>query len=62
MDYVRSFNLRKSYLSRFIRRALKEDIGTKDITTEILIPKNQIAKAVLQTKENCVICGLNIAR
>lgn len=49
-------------LISIIRRALREDIGKKDITTELIIPKNKLIKAVLLAKEPCVVCGLDIAR
>ena len=45
-----------------IKQALREDIGKRDITTTAIIPKHKYAKAILLAKENCVICGLGIAR
>jgi len=45
-----------------IKQALREDIGKRDITTTAVIPKHKYAKAILLAKENCVICGLGIAR
>ncbi len=45
-----------------IRNALKEDIGRRDITTELAIPLNKIVKAALVAREDCVVCGLEIAR
>jgi nicotinate-nucleotide pyrophosphorylase (carboxylating) len=45
-----------------VRRALKEDIGRGDITTKLTIPKNKKVKAVLLAKEDCIVCGLDIAR
>lgn len=54
-----------NYISRniknIIKQALKEDIGKKDVTTELIIPKNKIVNAILLAKENCVVCGLGIA-
>ncbi len=44
-----------------IRRALKEDLGRRDITTEFVIAKDKFARAVLLAKENCAVCGLDIA-
>jgi len=41
--------------------ALKEDIGARDITTEMLIPRNKFVKAILIAKEDCLICGLSLA-
>ena len=49
-------------LKSLIRAALKEDIGTRDITTELVIPEDKFIKAVLLAKENFVLCGLDIAK
>lgn len=56
MNYVKDKEIKE-----IIRQALKEDIGRKDITTELIIPKNTIVNAILLAKENCVVCGLGIA-
>lgn len=45
----------------FIRQALKEDIGRRDITTELLIPAGDLSAAVLLAKEDLVVCGLGLA-
>jgi len=45
-----------------IRNALREDIGRRDITTELMIPQNKNIKAVLLAKENCLLCGLDVAK
>jgi nicotinate-nucleotide pyrophosphorylase (carboxylating) len=55
MNYVNELQLKT-----LIKQALREDIGRKDITTESVIPKNKFVKAVLITREDCVVCGLNI--
>lgn len=47
---------------RLLENALKEDVGHRDITTEFISPKDKIVKAVLLAKENCVVCGLDIAK
>ena len=44
-----------------IRRALKEDIGERDITTTAIIPKSKYVKALLLAKEDGIVCGLGIA-
>jgi len=41
--------------------ALAEDIGTRDITTEAIIPSDKFVNAALLAKEDCVICGLGEA-
>jgi nicotinate-nucleotide pyrophosphorylase (carboxylating) len=44
-----------------VRRALAEDFGWGDVTTETVIDRNQKAKAVMLVKAPCVIAGLDIA-
>ena len=43
-----------------IQRALEEDIGTGDITTEAIVPKHSTSTAVITSKEPGIIAGLNI--
>jgi nicotinate-nucleotide pyrophosphorylase (carboxylating) len=57
MDYNKD-----RHLISIVRSSLKEDIGKKDTTTQLVIPKEKIIKAVILAKENCVVCGLGIAR
>lgn len=47
--------------SASVRSALKEDIGKNDITTFLFIPAGKLIKADLVAKEDCVVCGLDIA-
>lgn len=53
--------LDKARVLPIIKAALKEDIGRGDITTQPLIDKLSSAKAVIISREDCVICGLDIA-
>lgn len=46
----------KADIERAVRIALEEDVGTGDITAE-LIPANQSNKAQIITREDCVVCG-----
>lgn len=48
-------------LGGIVRHALVEDIGKGDITTQLTIPKDKKIKAVLVTREECVVCGLEVA-
>jgi nicotinate-nucleotide pyrophosphorylase (carboxylating) len=48
-------------LDSIVRHALLEDIGKGDITTQLTIPKNKNIEAVLIAKEECVVCGLEVA-
>lgn len=43
-----------------IKNALKEDIGYGDITTDFLYNKDDQLTAILNSRENCVLCGLDI--
>lgn len=44
-----------------IKAALKEDIGKGDITTTAIIDRVTSQKASVTAKEECVVCGLQIA-
>jgi nicotinate-nucleotide pyrophosphorylase (carboxylating) len=44
-----------------VRRALAEDFGWGDVTTEGTIDPRQKAKAVILAKASCVIAGLDVA-
>jgi len=48
-------------LDILVRQALFEDIGKGDITTQLTIPQNKKIKAVLLAKDDCVVCGLEVA-
>jgi len=45
-----------------IRRALREDIGQGDITTELLVPPSSRAKAVIWSRSAGVFCGEPVIR
>ncbi len=45
----------------FLRRALAEDIGTGDVTTERLIPSGHTVGGVIRAKEAGLLCGLDLA-
>lgn len=47
-------------LDLLIRTALEEDIGTGDITTEALSEKDRPSTAILETKQDLVVSGLDI--
>ncbi|MEI7865257.1 MAG: carboxylating nicotinate-nucleotide diphosphorylase [Chthoniobacterales bacterium] len=44
-----------------IRRALVEDLGTGDITSECFIPTDHSSQAVILARETCVIAGVKVA-
>jgi nicotinate-nucleotide pyrophosphorylase (carboxylating) len=57
MNELNSFTLR-----RIIKRALEEDIGSGDVTTEAICEPDQMGRAVIRTKEPCVIAGVVVAQ
>jgi len=48
-------------IDKIITNALREDIGTGDITTNALINENDSCKAMILAKDDAVIAGLPIA-
>ncbi|MDP3792040.1 MAG: carboxylating nicotinate-nucleotide diphosphorylase [Candidatus Omnitrophota bacterium] len=53
--------LDKERVLPIIKSALKEDIGKGDITTGVLVDKFLSSRATIITREDCVVCGLQIA-
>jgi len=49
-------------LDEFLLSALKEDVGTGDITTNCCIPAENRSEAYFLAKEDGVICGIDIAQ
>ncbi len=49
-------------IDRVIKQALKEDIGSGDITTSLLIPENHSTSAQLVAKGGFVVAGLPFAQ
>ncbi len=46
--------------NELIERALKEDIGTGDLST-MIIPSDHLGEAKIYAKEHGIVCGINIA-
>jgi nicotinate-nucleotide pyrophosphorylase (carboxylating) len=44
-----------------VRRALAEDFGWGDVTTETIVDRTQKARGVITAKTSCVLAGLDIA-
>ncbi|MBM3246229.1 MAG: carboxylating nicotinate-nucleotide diphosphorylase [Candidatus Omnitrophica bacterium] len=57
MNYINSLQL-----ISLVRAALKEDLGKRDLTSELIIPAEKSARAVLLAKQDAVLCGLEVAR
>lgn len=53
--------LEPSQYRDLVRRALDEDIGAGDITTEATVPADRQARGVFLAKAPCVIAGLEVA-
>jgi nicotinate-nucleotide pyrophosphorylase (carboxylating) len=51
-----------SFQSDIVKAALREDAGKRDITSALVVPKGKKARAAIITRENCVVCGLDVAR
>ncbi len=54
-------NYNSPVVRKIVKQALREDIGKRDITTELVIPKEEFAKAIIKALEDCVVCGLKVA-
>lgn len=50
-----------SAFRELVRRALAEDLGWGDVTTEATVPPEQKARGVLVAKSPCVVAGLDVA-
>jgi len=53
--------LEPSQYRDLVRRALDEDVGEGDITTEATVPADRRARGVFLVKAPCVIAGLDVA-
>ena len=49
-------------VSQYITRALEEDIGSGDVTTDTIVPANASLRGRIVAKEDGVVAGLEIAR
>ena len=53
--------LDREEIDDFIERALEEDIGRGDLTTNVTIPEDIVFKAAMVAREDIVVCGIDIA-
>lgn len=49
-------------LEKILRDALEEDLGWGDITTEAVVPPDAEARAVIVSREDGIIAGLDVAK
>lgn len=52
------FNVPQSAIEEAVQLSLNEDIGSGDITAE-LIPADTFTLATVITRENCIVCGMD---
>ncbi len=45
-----------------VGRALAEDVGPGDLTTEAVVPQSAVARGTLVARQTCVVAGLEVAR
>lgn len=55
-------SLTTEQIDGLVIRALEEDIGAGDITTDGILIEDDVATAVVTAKESLVVCGLDIFR
>ena len=53
--------LRTNVIDLIVKLALREDVGSRDVTTSAIIPKNAHVKAGIQAKAPGILCGIEIA-
>ncbi len=49
-------------IDEHIKNALQEDIGFGDITTDYLVSKDEVITAKLNTRQDGILCGIDIAK
>ena len=59
-NFYKNFDFRAA--ESYIRLALKEDIGTGDVTTDLLVPAKNKSRAHLVLKEHGVVAGMELFR
>jgi len=58
---VKRMQIESDAIDGIIQRALAEDVGTGDVTSELLIPKESTASATFAAREPMVACGMDVA-
>jgi len=49
-------------VAEIVRMALKEDIGSGDVTTNLIVPEEARALGVITSKEDGILCGVEVSR
>jgi nicotinate-nucleotide pyrophosphorylase (carboxylating) len=55
-------SLTAEQIDDLVKRAMEEDLGSGDITTDGILDQDDVATAVVTAKEPLVVCGLDIFR
>lgn len=45
-----------------VKQALREDAGKRDVTSELIIPKEKNVNAIIIIRQACLVCGMDIAK
>jgi len=45
-----------------VERALDEDVGPGDLTSRLVVPADALAEAVIEARQDLVVCGVDVAR
>ena len=51
-------NTKNNEITKNVKNALKEDIGSGDVTTDLVEP-HTIAEATLISRDNAILCGID---
>ena len=62
MWYPSCMSVPRPYLSQLVQRALEEDLGRGDVTTEACVAEGSPGAATLRAREACVFCGVAVVR
>jgi len=60
MQKVRKLNIEQ--IKPLIRMAVEEDLGRGDVTSELLFPDDTADKAHIISREEIIVCGMELAR
>src|ERR1700757_4269509 len=60
-DYMNQIQIDWSQVDRIIENTLREDIGSGDITTNLLFPEDIECRAIILAKEEGIVAGLPVA-
>src|SRR5919109_1534833 len=58
---MKQTQLERSQVNQIVENALREDVGSGDITTNSLFDENAKRKAVIMVKEDGIVAGLPVA-